>query len=136
MEDNPDSAADAPKEQNRDRFEAAERLFPFVLRAKKLLVGRETLARSKGNLHFILITKDISAGSRIEVLREFANYPVVQAYSTSDLERFFNVRNAKVLGFAKSSLAKSIYAELKECRLNAPSSKTTAAPDEKNASRG
>jgi hypothetical protein len=99
---------------------AAKRLFPFVLRARKLLVGRDTLARSKSKLQFILITTDISPGSREEVLRDFRSYPVVQAFSSSDLENFFSVRNAKVIGFAKSSLATSIYAELKDCRLNAP----------------
>ncbi len=33
-----------------------ERLFPFVLRSRNLLAGRETLLRSKGKLHFVLIT--------------------------------------------------------------------------------
>jgi hypothetical protein len=108
----------------------AERLFPFVLRARKLLVGRETLARSKSKLQFVLITTDLSESSKQEVLREFTNYPVVRFYSSADLEKHFSIRNAKVIGFAKSSLAKSIYAELKEFRLNAPATEKAAAPAE------
>lgn len=104
---------------------AVERLFPFVIRAKKLLVGRETLIRSKSKLQFVLITEDISSGSREEVLRDFSSYPVLQKFTAGDLEKFFGIRNAKVIGFAKSSLAKSIYAELKEFRLNAPAPKPT-----------
>src|SRR3954469_14594151 len=86
---------------------AVERLFPFVVRTRKFLVGRERLARSKSKLHFILITSDISAGSRDEISREFSSYPIVQRYTAAELEQFFAVRNAKVIGFAKSSLAKS-----------------------------
>jgi hypothetical protein len=105
-----------------------ERLFPFVVRARKLLVGRETLARSKSKLQFVLISSDISPGSRDEVLRQFLDYPVVQKYSAAELEGFFGRRNTKVIGFAKSSLAKSIYAELKEFRLNVPVSKVASEP--------
>lgn len=97
-----------------------ERLFPFVLRSRILLVGRETLQRSKGKLHFVLITHDLSDNSRQEILSEFAHYPVVQHYTSSELETHFGVKNAKVVGFAKSNLAQSIYAELKAHRLNSP----------------
>jgi hypothetical protein len=97
-----------------------ERMFPFVLRSRILLAGRELLTRSKGKLHFVLITEDLSQNSRSEILAEFASYPVVQHYTSADLERHFGVRGAKVVGFAKSSLAQSIYAELKQHRLNSP----------------
>jgi hypothetical protein len=97
-----------------------ERLFPFVLRSRNLLVGRETLGRSKSRLHFILITLDISEQSRAEVLSEFAHYPVVQLYMSAELEKFFGVKGTKVVGFQKSGLAQSIYAELKQHRINKP----------------
>ena len=97
-----------------------ERLFPFVLRSRTLLVGRETLQRSKSRLHFVLITQDISEQIRAEVLSDFAHYPVVQLYTSADLEQFFAVKGAKVIGFEKSGLAQSIYAELKQHRLNKP----------------
>jgi hypothetical protein len=97
-----------------------ERLFPFALRARILIPGRETLLRSKRRLHFVLITTDLSEHSRKEILSDFAHYPVVQRYTAAELEIFFALKGTKVLGFAKSGLAQSIYAEIKEHRLNKP----------------
>ena len=97
-----------------------ERLFPFVMRSRNLLVGRETLGRNKSRLHFVLITLDISEQSRAEVLSDFAHYPVVQHYTSADLEQFFGLKGTKVIGFEKSGLAQSVYAELKQHRLNKP----------------
>jgi hypothetical protein len=99
---------------------SVERLFPFVIKSRALLIGRDTLRRSKSKLHFVLITTDISEGSRKEVLTDFSHYPVVQKYFSADLEKFFGVKGAKVVGFAKSGLAQSIYAEMKESRINQP----------------
>ena len=95
-----------------------ERLFPFVVRSRILLGGRDTLRHSKSKLHFVLITLDISEQSRAEVLSNFAHYPVVQHYTSAELEQFFGLKGTKVLGFAKSGLAQSVYAELKQHRLN------------------
>lgn len=108
-----------------------ERLFPFVLKARALIVGRDTLARSKSNLHFILITTDISENSREQILKEYVHYPVVQHYAETDLEKYFALKGTKVVGFAKSGLAQSIYAELKQHRINKPVTKATpkSAPD-------
>jgi hypothetical protein len=100
-----------------------ERLFPFVLRSRILIVGRDSLRRSRGRLHFVLITTDISANSRARILSDFAHYPIVECYAEADLERFFNVKGTKVLGFMKSGLAQSIYAELKPRRINKPVTK-------------
>jgi ribosomal protein L7Ae-like RNA K-turn-binding protein len=99
---------------------SVERLFPFVLRAKILLVGRDTVRRSKGKLHFVLITDDIAENIRAEVLQDFKHYPVVQHFGVADLEKHFGIKGAKTLGFMKSGLAQSIYAELKPFRLNPP----------------
>lgn len=109
---------------------AVERLFPFVLKSRVLIVGRDTLVRSKGRLHFVLITTDISENSRAHMLKDFAHYPVIQHYTEADLETHFRIRGAKVVGFAKSGLAQSIYAELKEYRINQPAmkSKPTGSP--------
>ena len=117
-------------------------MFPFVLRSRILIVGRDTLGRSKSKLHFVLITRDLSENSRAEILAEFAHYPIVQHYSSEDLEKFFGVKGARVVGFQKGGLAQSIYAELKEHRINqpmvkpkppgsppAPPSAHTASPD-------
>ena len=100
------------------------------MRSRILLVGRETLGRSKSKLHFVLITLDISEQSRAEVLSDFAHYPVVQLYTSAELEKFFGVKGAKVVGFQKSGLAQSIYAELKQHRLNKPAKPgVNASPD-------
>jgi len=97
-----------------------ERLFPFVLRAGILMIGRDTLSRNKGKLHFVLITEDISEAVRDEILVDFKHYPVVQHYGPADLEKHFGIKGAKTVGFTKSGLAQSIYAELKEYRINQP----------------
>jgi hypothetical protein len=97
-----------------------ERMFPFVLKSRGLLVGRDTLHRSKGRLHFVLITTDLSENSRAKILQDYAHYPVVQHYTSADLEKHFAVKGAKVVGFTKSNLAASIYAEMKQHRINKP----------------
>ena len=100
--------------------QSVERMFPFVIKSRILIIGRDTLQRSKSKLHFVLVTLDISETSRAEVLKEFMHYPVVQRYAAADLENFFGIKGAKTIGFAKSGLAQSIYAELKEHRINKP----------------
>ena len=97
-----------------------ERLFPFVLRSRILIAGRDRLVRSKSKLHFVLITTDLSENSRDKILSDYAHYPVVQHYQTHDLKSHFGLEGAKVIGFAKSSLAQSLYAELKQYRVNKP----------------
>jgi hypothetical protein len=90
-----------------------ERLFPFVLRSRILVVGRETLQRCQRKLQFVLITLDLSENSKSEILKNFADCPVIQRYSSEELEEFFGVKGAKVIGVKKSALGKSIYDELK-----------------------
>ena len=52
------------------------------------------------------------------MVEEFSHYPIVQHYASTDFEKFFGVKGAKTLGFEKSGLAQSIYAELKQYRIN------------------
>lgn len=110
--------------------EPVERLFGFVIRSRGLLIGRDTLRSNKGKLHFVLITTDIADASREEVLKDFAHYPVVQHFTAADFERMFQIKGAKAVGFVKSGLAQSIYAELKPHRINQPmhTAKKSAAP--------
>jgi ribosomal protein L7Ae-like RNA K-turn-binding protein len=110
---------DAPAESS-PPAKPVERLFPFVLKTRGLVIGRDALRANRGKLHFVLITEDIGEANREEVLRDFTHYPVVQYFQAADLEKFFNVKGAKAVGFVKSGLAQSIYAELKEHRLNKP----------------
>lgn len=97
-----------------------EQLLALAVQSKLLLIGREALRRSKSHLHFVLIATDIIASHREEVLANFKHYPVVQHYTAADFERLFKIKGAKTVGFAKSELAKSIYAELKAYRINQP----------------
>jgi len=97
-----------------------EQLFSLAVQSKLLLIGREALRRSKSRLHFVLITTDIIPNHREEVLADFKHYPVVQHFTAADFERLFKIKGAKAVGFAKSELAKSIYAELKAHRINQP----------------
>ena len=94
-----------------------ERLFPFVLRSRALIVGRDILHRSKSRLHFLIVTTDISENSRAEILSDFSHYPIVQHYTSEDLEKHFGIKGAKVVGFRKSGLAQSIYSQLKPHRI-------------------
>lgn len=97
-----------------------ERLFPFVLKSRILIIGRDTLRHSKGRLHFVLITTDIADSSRVEVLANFQHYPIVQHYIGADLEKFFGIRGAKTIGFAKSGLAQSLFAGMKGYLIHRP----------------
>ena len=100
--------------------EAVEKMFPFVLIGKYLVVGREALRNNKGRLHFVLIATDIIEAHREEVLRDLRHYPIVQHYTAAELEIFFQCKGAKAIGFTKSGLAQSIYAGLKQFRINKP----------------
>jgi hypothetical protein len=118
----PDGESMHPPKPAKKRTPAGpvERLFAFVLRSRILIVGRDMLARSKSKLHFVLITDDLSENSRSEILSEFVHYPVIQHYTGKELEKFFGIKGAKVIGFEKSGLAQSLYAELKEYRIKSP----------------
>ena len=109
--------------ENTPTTKSVERLFPFVVKTRGLLIGRDTLRANKNKLHFVLITEDIADSSRDEVLKDFSHYPVVQHFTGADLEKFFAVKGAKAVGFTKSGLAQSIYAELKAHRINQPVTK-------------
>jgi len=111
----------------------AERLYPFARRARIVVVGRPVLFRQRRHLQFLLITEDLSATSQREVRRDYPDVPIVQHYTSVQLEQFFALRNTKVIGFRKSSLAMSILRELKPFRLppaNAPETPEAPEPGE------
>ena len=95
----------------------AERLYPFVRRTRGLMVGREALRRSVKQIHFLLVTTDLSAGSLDDILHDFRDVPVVQHHHSLDLEHHFGLRGTKVIGFKKSTLSQSIYSTLKAFRV-------------------
>jgi hypothetical protein len=111
-----------------------ERLFPFVLRARKLIVGRDNLFRKKGRLHFILITTDISENSYNEITNAFREFSIVQRYTSAEIEQFFQLRNTKVIGFIKSTLSTSLYEGLKEFKINTPVKREAAPAEQKTES--
>ncbi len=108
-----------------ESLKPVERLFPFALRSRILLIGRDNLRRSKNKLQFLLISTDLSENSRNEILSEFAPYAIVQNYTSAELKTHFQVEGTKVIGFQKSDLSSSIYAELKSFRINKPPVKET-----------
>ncbi len=119
-----------------------ERLFPFIKRARALIVGQHVILRSKSQLQFILITHDISDRGKSEALRKFKHYPIVQRFRSKDILEHFDLRGVKLLGFRKSGLSKSLYAELKKYRINEPvqpkkddDPATAAKGDEKKAKK-
>lgn len=97
-----------------------ERLFPFIKRARALIVGQHVILRSKSQLQFVLITHDISDRGKSEALRKFKHYPIVQRFRSADIHKHFDLKGVKLLGFRKSGLSKSLYAELKRYRINEP----------------
>jgi ribosomal protein L7Ae-like RNA K-turn-binding protein len=115
-----------------DTTKPVERLFPFVLKTRGLVIGREALGANKGKLHFVLIATDISDASREEVLKDFIHYPVVQHFTAAELQAFFHFKDAKAVGFLKSGLAQSIYAELKAHRINRPFVHRKPEPSDSN----
>ena len=93
---------------------AVERLYPFALRARVVVVGEALLNKLRKKLHFILVTHDLSEKRLSEMLRSYKGTPILQIYETEHIEEHFGFKNTKVLGFKKSSLAVSIYRELKD----------------------
>ena len=111
-----------------DSVKGFEKLAPFARRARIVLIGRSALLRSKSRLGFVLITRDLSSNGVEEICREFSHYPIVQCLTSDDLERMFEFNGVKVMGFAKSSLAKSLYQSLKPYRINRPPPSNAEAP--------
>jgi hypothetical protein len=92
-------------------------LFPFALRARVLIYGQDQIIHNRSRLHFVHVATDLAPRTRAEVLQKLAAYPIIECFSSEEIQGYFG-RPVKVLGFAKSSLAKNIYAELKDARIN------------------
>ena len=116
----PEPAESAESAESANPAASVERMFPYAVSGRLLLIGREALRSNKGRLHFVLIASDIIPAHREEVLRDLRHYPIVQHYTAAELARFFECPGAKSIGFMKSSLAQSIYAGLKQYRINKP----------------
>ena len=97
--------------------EAFMRLAPMAARAGVVHTGRHRLSRLSRKLRFILVTQDISANSRREILALSAGVPVVQLLGSADIEELFGMRGTKVVGFVNSSIADSLYRLVKDARI-------------------
>ena len=95
-------------------FKPVERLFPFAIRARIIVPGGDSVVRLARKLEFALLATDLSPKSRNEIEYNLRQVPFFVLYSSAELERFFAVPGAKVLGFKKSDLARSIARELKQ----------------------
>ena len=95
-----------------------EGLFGFVKRTNNYVVGRDNLSRTKRKLKFLLVTTDISENSLNKMKNEFNEIPIVQYYTSEDLENHFQVQKTKIIGFKKSPISDGVYKALKDWRLN------------------
>ena len=90
-----------------------EKLAPFALRSRQVVVGRERLVQLRNRLAFVLMTTDMSERSRRELAPIFP-CPQVCALTSVDLERLFGFHHTKLLGFRRGSLANALLQALRE----------------------
>jgi hypothetical protein len=84
----------------------------------------------RNRLQFVLVSTDLSENSQKEVRHHFSHVPILQCFTSAQLEAMFQFKAAKVLGFRKSSLARAVMREMKTFQIQAPS------PDPTPGSRG
>jgi hypothetical protein len=95
-----------------DNVDVLEKLAPFCRKANVVVTGREKLAQMGCNLVFVMITSDLSANSRNEVMQRI-KVPVVEYGTSAEIQRLFGLENAKIVGFKRNSLSTQILAALK-----------------------
>ncbi len=88
---------------------ALAKVAPFVQRARVLVVGRERILRLQKRLRFVLITTDASENTVAWMSRRLEHCPVVRGLTADDVSDLFDLHNARVVGFRKSSLADACY---------------------------
>lgn len=72
------------------------------------MIGRERLQRLQKRLCFVLLSEDLSANSKAEILKRMPDCRVVQALTSEVIDELFGVHGVKVIGFRRSSLADNI----------------------------
>lgn len=97
------------------------RLYPFALRSRVVVTGRPALRANRRNLHFLIVTEDITAEGRDAAITEFSHVPVVQLHRAEETAALFGRADVRVIGFLRSAISQSIYAELKPHRIATPS---------------
>lgn len=93
--------------------ERFEKLAPFALRSRQVVVGRERLVQLRNRLAFVLMTTDMSERSRRELAAIFP-CPQVCALTSADIERLFGFHNTKLVGFRRGTLANALRKALRD----------------------
>lgn len=101
-------------------LKSVERLFPFAARSGIVVPGRNAMAWKRRKLLFVLITTDITPGSRAQIQRDFGSLPIVELFTSKEVLSHFGFHNAKVLGFMSCPLARTILREMSEFRIPPP----------------
>lgn len=118
--DNGDREKHSP-EKSQDGWPAKlDTLLAFSKRSRNFILGRESIYRKRHQLHFVLATQDLSENSRKEILYKFQHYPVVRFGKSESICNALGIHGAKVIGFTKGGLSKSLYEILKPHRINRP----------------
>ena len=90
-----------------EEIQLKEQLRPlanFARRAGIIINGREKLRRIQKQLHFILVTCDISGNSLQEIMQS-CRCPIYQALHSADLNELFGMPNTKIIGFKQNPLS-------------------------------
>lgn len=93
---------------------SVERLLPFAIKARLLVVGRERLQHDRKKMQFVLISTDLSENSQKEIIKGVNPTPVVQHYSSQEFEQLLQLKGTKIVGFRQSALSRSIFEGLRE----------------------
>ncbi len=110
-----------PQKTKAGAAKPVERLYPFARRARAVLDGRPALRANVRRLHFVLVAEDLSEAVRAAVEEEFGHVPIVQRHRAAQLAELLGISGGRIVGFLKSAIARSIYSEMKDHRVAAPS---------------
>jgi len=88
------------------------RLYSFARRARVLVRGRHAVCNARKRIQFVLVTTDISARSRREIVGQCKGIPMIEYMCTDEVERHFGMENTRIVGFLKSPIGKSLMDEL------------------------
>lgn len=100
-----------------------ENLAPFAVRSGMAIIGRQRLMQVRKHLCFVLFTEDLTENSMRKMASQF-DCPIVQHYKMDDIEQIFGFRGTKIVGFRKSTIATSLYREIKEYKIKKQPTKT------------
>lgn len=93
-------------------METLAKIAPFMRKAGVVVVGRERLLQLRNRLAYVLITNDISENTRQMVVETF-KCPVYQCLTSEDIEKLFNYKGTKLLGFRRSPMSNAVLADIR-----------------------